>query len=198
MPASKNIPVPPGKPLPGKTLPGKTSEKALSPAELSQRVALIKRFKELLKAQRDRFSAYLDALDRQKDAIQGGTADDLIRHVELEEKIVEDIFSIQKVIDPLEKMYQSIKSHSPSDPKSRSGIQKPEEKSGLEEVSGLKEALEGLKAEAVIRSEQNRALLAKRMAELRAEIKSLRSSSVLRRRNGFDIADSATKIDIKG
>ena len=160
--------------------------KSLSQKELTQRVAVIKRFKELLKAQRDRFRAYLDALDKQKDAILGGTADDLIRHVELEEKIVADIFSIQKVIDPLEDMYYSVKQEAFA------------AKDGGEEVSGLRDALEGLKAEAVVRSEQNRVLLSKRMAELRSEIKSLRSNSYSRRQSVFDNTAAATRIDIKG
>ena len=64
-----------------------TSKKEISQKELSQRVAVIKRFKELLKAQRDRFNSYLDALDRQKNVIEHGTADDLLHHVELEDRV---------------------------------------------------------------------------------------------------------------
>ena len=177
------------------------TKKDISPGELSQRIAVIKRFKELLKAQRDRFRAYLDALDRQKDVIQGGTADDLLRHVELEEKIVADIFSIQKVIDPLEKMYYDIKTQIPVANKKdslslNSARLKPAEKQDGEEITGLKEALEGLKAEAVIRSEQNRELLSKRMAELRSEIKSLKNSPYNKRR--FDSGSQPTQIDISG
>jgi hypothetical protein len=166
----------------------------ISASELSQRVAVIKRFKELLKTQRDRFGAYLDALDRQKELIKNGTADDLMRHVELEEKIVADIFSIQKVIDPLEEMYRSIRMETPPGqavPVSAARID------ANDEVSGLKEALEGLKAEAVIRSQQNRELLANRMAELRAEINNLRNSPYARRKSPFD-APAPTQIDIRG
>lgn len=155
----------------------------IDPAELSQRIAVLKRFKELLKAQRDRFRVYLDSLDRQKDIIQSGTADELISHVELEEKIISDIFSIQKVIDPLEKMYHSVKP----------------EVHGSEgnDVSGLKLALEGLKSEAVIRSERNKELLSKRMTEIRSEIKSLRNNPYTRRR--IDTTQTApSHIDIKG
>ena len=170
-------------------LAGTAPKTNISAAELSQRVAVVKRFKELLKAQRDRFRAYLEALDKQKEVIEGGTADDLIHHVELEEKIVADIFSIQKVIDPLEQMYQSIRTEP-------SAHTLPA--SGTDEVSGLKEALEGLKAEAVIRSQQNRELLAKRMAELRAEIKSLRGSPYNRRNSGFGSVPAPSQIDIKG
>ena len=153
----------------------------ISPAELSQRVALLKRFKELLKAQRDRFHAYLTTLDRQHAIISGGTADDLLRHVELEEKIVEDIFSIQKVIKPLDEMYQAIKKEDKLE----------------EEVINLKESLNGLKNEAIQRSGINRELLAKRMSELRSEIKILKNNPY-NKNPGFSSAIQPSQIDIKG
>ena len=167
------------------------SNRSLSPGELSQRVAVIKRFKELLKAQRDRFRTYLDTLDKQQEVIQAGTAEDLLRHVELEEKIVADIFSIQKVIDPLEKMYQSVR----PEVQAESGVKSAAIHSGADEVSGLKEALQGLKAEAAIRSERNRELLARRMASLRSEIKGLRNNPYARRQGN---AAAPTQIDIRG
>ena len=150
----------------------------LSSAELNQRVAVIKRFKELLQAQRDRFSAYLDALEKQKAVIEKGSADELLRHVELEEKIVADIFSMQKVIDPLEKMYHAAR---PSEG---------------DEVSSLKDALSGLKAEAVIRSTRNKELLSVRMAEIRTEIKNIKNNPYARRRP--DSAVVPSHIDIRG
>ena len=177
---------------------GASKKKNISPSELSQRVAVIKRFKELLQSQRDRFNEYLNALDKQKDVILKGTAEDLLRHVELEEKIVADIFSIQKVIDPLEEMYHSVRLEFPAEKSPKPAGPKKEEKTsgGGEEIISLKEALDGLKAEAVIRSERNKELLAKRMAELRSEIKSLRSSAYARRR--FDIGNTPSLVDIKG
>jgi uncharacterized coiled-coil protein SlyX len=170
--------------------------KDISPAELSQRVAVIKRFKELLKAQRDRFQAYLNALDKQKDVIETGSTDDLLRHVELEEKIVQDIFSIQKVIDPLENLYQSLRTET-STGVSRKGALPPERTaSDEEEIFSLKEALAGLKTEATVRAEQNRDLLAKRMAELRSEIKNLKKNAYASRR--FDNNPPPSYIDLKG
>ena len=157
------------------------SKKDIAPAELSQRVAVIKRFKELLKAQRERFLEYLDSLDKQKDVIQRGTADEVMHHVELEEKIITDIFSIQKVIDPLEEMYHTTKQNAAT----------PEP----DEVSGLKDTLESLKGEAVIRSERNKELLSQRLTEIRSEIKSLRSNPYTRRR--INIV-TPTQIDIRG
>jgi len=172
--------------------PFEGGSKGISATELNQRVAVLKRFKELLKAQRDRFQAYLTALDKQKDVIQSGTTDDLMRHVELEEKIVADIFSIQKVIDPLEEMYQAVTVKKPA-----KGSPKPNLKeAGEEEIISLKEALDGLKVEAVMRSERNRELLAKRMAELRSEINSMKKNSYARRKFDTDVGPSY--IDIKG
>jgi hypothetical protein len=86
----------------------KGAQEEISSAELGRRVAVIKRFKELLKAQRDRFEAYLNALDKQKDVIESGTTDDLFFFFELEEKIVQDIFFFYLVREPLDKMYQSV------------------------------------------------------------------------------------------
>ena len=177
-----------------------TSKKEISQKELNERVAVIKRFKELLKAQRDRFRTYLEALDKQKEVIEKGSADDLLHHVELEEKIVSDIFSIQKVIVPLEEMYRSItpeisRSHGSTGASLKSGKIQAGEKPD-EEVSGLKEALESLKNEAVVRSGVNRELLAKRMAELRSELKSLRGNLYTRRLN--ETTAMPTQIDIKG
>jgi len=173
-------------------VPLENASKGISPTELSQRVAILKRFKELLKAQRDRFNTYLTALDKQKDVIQSGTTDDLLRHVELEEKIVADIFSMQKVIDPLEEMYQAVMVEKPAKGSPRS----VERVTGEEEVISLKEALDGLKTEAVVRSERNRELLAKRMAELRSEINSLKINSYARRK--FETSTGPSYIDMKG
>ena len=137
----------------------------LSPNEVLQRTSILRRFRELLKSQRDRFVAYLDILEKQNDVIEKGSADSLILHVELEEKIVEDIFSIQKVINPLEDMYQRTRQAAVHE---------------NDEVIDLKSALEGLRTEAIARSKQNRLLLSKRMAEVGSEIKNINSSPYVR------------------
>jgi len=155
-------------------------------AELAQRVAVLKRFKTLLSQQRDRFRNYLDLLDKQQGVIESGSAEDLLSYVEIEEKIVADIFSIQKVIDPLEEMYNSvIFSHNP-------------EKIS-DEVPSLKASLENLKSEAVIRSTKNKELLSKRMLELRQEIKILRNNPYSASgRSSFNDTNKASLVDIKG
>jgi hypothetical protein len=134
------------------------AEPQLSQEEFGRRVAILKRFRALLVEQRDRFRAYLAELDRQKDVIETGSAEQLIAHVEFEEKIVADIFAIQKVIDPLDEMY-------------RAAGGRPGK---TDEVTDLKSALEGLKKEAAARSSRNQGILSRRMAEIREEIESLR------------------------
>ena len=155
----------------------------ISSAELERRVAILKRFRELLSQQRNHFREYLEVLDKQKDVIEKGNPDDLIVHVELEEKIIGDIFAIQKVIDPLETMYQAaIAEALPGE---------------VREVPSLRAALDELRSEAIVRSSRNRDLLAKRMEELRQEMKTLRANPYAIHRSAFS-QQSATLVDIKG
>jgi len=154
-------------------------------AELAQRVAVLKRFKTLLTQQRDRFRSYLDLLEKQQNVIESGSAEDLLSYVEIEEKIVADIFSIQKVIDPLEEMYYSFVGSNHA--------------AGHDEVPGLKASLEKLQGEAVMRSTKNKELLSKRMLELRSEIKALRNNPYgTKGRTAFTNINTASLIDIKG
>ena len=161
--------------------------------ELAQRVAVLKRFKTLLTQQRDRFRSYLDLLEKQQSVIESGSAEDLLTYVGIEEKIVADIFSIQKVIDPLEEMYYTI-----------TAKQNPEKvtakSDSSEEVPSLKASLEKLKNEAVIRSTKNKELLSKRMLELRSEIKNLRNNpyAANSRRTSFNDTGTASLVDIHG
>jgi hypothetical protein len=166
----------------------------LNSSELEQRVAILKRFRELLSQQRDRFRQYLVILDKQKDVIEAGNAEDLISHVELEEKVVGDIFAIQKVIDPLEALYQA----SGLLPVVPGNLQRemPVSSAG-QEVPSLRAALEELKAEAISRSDRNRQLLARRMAALRQEMKTLRANPYAIHRSAFS-NESASLVDIKG
>jgi len=159
--------------------------------ELAQRVSILRRFKTLLTQQRDRFRSYLDLLEKQQNVIESGSAEDLLTYVEIEEKIVADIFSIQKVIDPLEEMYYTVVSGQ------RPGKAKIE---NTDEVPGLKASLEKLKSEAVIRSTKNKELLSKRMLELRQEIKTLRNNpyAASGRRTNFSDTNTASLIDIHG
>lgn len=152
----------------------------LSSEEVERRVAILKRFRELLVRQRDRFRDYLGVLDRQKDVIEKGDADALGVHVEIEEGIVSEILAIQKVIDPLEELYRGAY---------------PERES---EVPQIKKALEDLKTEAVKRSKRNQDLLSRQMEEVRSEIRTLRANPFAARRSVYADTGQASLVDIKG
>lgn len=150
--------------------------------ELSQRVALLRRFRELLLRQRERFQKYLLTLEQQQTAIESGSTEEILAHVELEEQIVSDIFSIQKVIDPLESMYHAASLASPAD-----------------DVPALKTTLEDLKNRAVTQAARNRELLSTRMADLRTEITGLRNNPFAGvSRSFYQNTGTASLIDIEG
>jgi hypothetical protein len=150
--------------------------------ELAQRVALLRRFRELLIRQKEHFQGYVAALEKQQAVIESGSAEELLAHVELEEQIVADIFSLQKVIDPLEDMYQAAIPFPPAD-----------------DVPALKSALENLKNQAATQSAHNRVLLSSRMAEIRAEITSLRNNPFASQaRSMYQNSVSASLVDISG
>jgi len=160
--------------------PARVSEK-----ELERRVAVVKRFRELLLRQRDRFRNYLVVLDKQQISIKSAGADDILAHVELEEQIVADIFSIQKVIDPLEVMYNAAFSA---------------EQCPNDDITSIIAVLEDLKQEAIARSSCNRELLSARMTEIRSEINAMKNNPFASgaRRPVYHNYNTASLVDIKG
>ena len=152
---------------------------AISADELGRRVAVLKRFRELLTEQRNRFRQYLEVLDKQKDLIETGRTEDLNRHVDLEEQILSDIFSIQKVINPLEAVFQATV---------REAADLPE----------LRSALEDLKTEAKARLERNKNLLSAEMVRIRKEIKILGGKSFVGRPSIYADSGASSLIDISG
>ena len=82
-------------------------EQKLTQQELDERVAILRRFRTLLEQQRTKFQQYLSVLEMQESKISAEDADALIAHSELEAQIVEGIGSLQKVIAPMQKLYQT-------------------------------------------------------------------------------------------
>ena len=80
----------------------------LSNEEIEERVAILKRLKTLLEQQRNKFKEYLNVLEKQQNSIDAEDSDALIKHSELEQQIVKNISSLQKVIVPMNKMYTAI------------------------------------------------------------------------------------------
>ena len=132
-------------------------KQVLSRQEIDQRVAVLKRFKALLQEQRKKFSDYLVVLETQERSIHEGNIDALVHHTELEQSIIGDIFTIQKVIDPIEEMY-------------RLGMPDKDDT----EVVRLKSDLNKLQSQVIDQNQKNRELLQSRMADLRQEMISIK------------------------
>ncbi|MDR3341494.1 MAG: flagellar biosynthesis protein FlgN [Treponema sp.] len=156
-----------------------------------QRAAILKRFQELLYAQQERFRLYLEVLDKQGDTIERGRVEDSIVYVEIAEKIVMEIFSIQKVMGPLEAMYRAAYPGSYAG----TGYGLSEEAAGIQRLISV---LEQLKTEAVGRSKRNKALLAKWMTALRFDIQALRKNPYTGRRSVYSSAGMSSLLDMQG
>lgn len=154
---------------------------AINQAEVDRRVAIIKRFKELLERQRERLRSYLALLEKQETVIGSGGGEEIMAHVELEEQIVADIFSIQKVMSPMEDMYRAVAPLGPADA----------------EIPALKTALEDAKVRVQAQSAKNRELLSARMDGIRVEVDALKENPFTR---GSGYGDSAAPsfIDVEG
>lgn len=151
----------------------------LSPKEIEQRVAVLKRFKKLLQEQRNKFNDYLVILETQERCINTESIDAIVQHTDLEQEIIGDIFTIQKVIDPIEKMYK---------------FGSPEKDDA--EVVRLKSDLDKLQVQVLNQNKKNRELLQCRMNDIKQELIAIKpvygfSSSVFAKKE-----HSAALIDI--
>jgi hypothetical protein len=175
-----------------------TEKPELSTREVNRRIKILHRFRELLQTQRDRFQQYLELLEKQQDLINGdweaSKGGELEAQVNLEERIVADIFAIQKVISPLEDMY---KAAYPAQKKAgrRGRPKKDEANAGIPD---LKTALETLSGEAALLSGRNKELLAQRMDRLKGEIKTLSKNPYKKGRSVYGETPSPSLIDIQG
>ena len=128
-------------------------KKKITHSELEMRVAVLKRFKSLLQEQRDKFSEYLCVLEKQEVSIAENNIEAVMQHTELENNIIQNILNIQKVIEPIEKMYS---------------LSNPQD----ENVLQLKNDLGKLQKSIQKQNEKNRIILNEKMAHVRKEISS--------------------------
>jgi hypothetical protein len=124
--------------------------------QTEQNVAVLKRLREMLVRQRERFEAYLGLLEAEESSIRKDDAEKLLAQVEIERTIIAEIFTLKKVILPLESMYQAAYPGTEST------------------VTRLKAALETMGAQILAHNARNRQLLKERMENLRQEITELR------------------------
>ncbi len=129
----------------------------LTNSELAERVAILKRFRVLLKQQRSQFYEYLHVLEQQEKSIAEENTDAILKHTELEESIISNIFTMQKVIDPIEELYNNVCT-TPLDT----------------DVPQLKNELNSLQEEVLNQNKKNRELLHNHMAGLRQKLADLK------------------------
>ena len=127
------------------------NRKEISDTELQLRVCVLKRFKSLLQEQRDKFSEYLYVLEKQELSIVQNDIEAVMQHTELENNIIQNILNIQKVIEPIEKIYY---------------LSNPEDKGVLQ----LKNELVRLQESVQKQNEKNRLILDEKMVTVRNEI----------------------------
>lgn len=126
----------------------------LSTDEFNERVAILRRFKEALIEQRDRFRDYLTLLE--SGGTNGSPEENLEFHVEMERSIVREIATFERTIEPLEQLYRA---HDPE---------------GAREIPTLREALTRTRDEVIRRTTHNQHLLRAQLESLRAEIDELK------------------------
>lgn len=152
----------------------------LTNEEVAERVAILRRFRALLEEQRSKFREYLTVLEKQQTVIETEDMDAMVRHTELEQSIVSQIFTIQKVIDPMEALW-------------RDAHPRAEET----DIPRLKTDLERLKTDVLAQNERNRELLKSRMNVIREQVNSLRNPYAKRSSVYASSAHVGTRIDIE-
>ena len=149
----------------------------LTNQEIEERVKILKKLRDSLLNQRSKFQQYLEVLEHQEQDILENDIEKLQHHSELEKAIVHEIFTFQKVVDPLEEMYRAAYP-----------AQEPE-------IPKLRTTLEKMKAQVIERSKQNQDLLHRKMEEIRGEIQGIKKMRKNRSVYGGS-ANTSSMIDI--
>lgn len=125
---------------------------------IEQNVAVLRRLREMLARQREKFGSYLRLLECEGDSIEKGDSEKLLAQVEMEQSIIAEIFSLKKVIAPLEDLYRAAYPN------------------GAEaSIPRLQSTLETMGSEILAHNKKNRERLRERMDDMRREITSLRA-----------------------
>jgi len=146
-------------------------------------VAVLRRFREALLRQRERFSRYLEMLEQQPPGENDRDRHDRDRHdpeqleihVEMEQAIIHEIASIEQVIEPLQLMCREHDSE------------------GAADIPKLQAALDRTRDEVLRRTVRSRELLKQEINSLRSEISGLR---IMRRRQSLYATPEPTTVDI--
>lgn len=133
--------------------------KKLSQKEVDTRVRVLLRLKALLIEQKAKFTQYLKALELQQDEIQNDDTQAMSQHTILGEQILNNISALQKVIIPIQDMYNKCVGQNTKDP----------------EVLAMQKELVILKDNVINQNKKNRAILAQHISNTRQQLLDLRN-----------------------
>lgn len=148
------------------------AELNLTQEEIDERIAILHRFRKLLEQQRNKFREYLEVLEKQQSAIEKGDTEALLAHAELEQQIVANIGSLQKVITPMEKLYERKSAPVFGGP---DGSGAGSTSDDTKYIPHLKTDLIKLQQEVLMRNRQNCDLLRSNMAEMKTRMAMIRN-----------------------
>ena len=125
---------------------------------IQENIIIRRQLTEALLAQKVKINEYLNLLKKEEDSITLGEFDRLDTQIQMEQAIMGGIFALQKVIGPLEDLYE--KAFPESEPS----------------IISLQVNIRHLKESVSSSNEKNRNLLRERMDSLREEINSVRKN----------------------
>lgn len=166
------------------------AELNLTQEEIDERIAILRRFRALLEQQRNKFREYLEVLEKQQTAIEKGDTEALLAHTELEQQIVANIGNLQKVITPMEKLYES-----KSAPIFGGGNSNNNEEAAF--IPHLKTDLMKLQQEVLLRNRQNCDMLRSNMAEMKTRMAMFRNP-YKNSRSVYANSSTASLVNVQG
>lgn len=155
------------------------AQQELTQEQADERVAILKRFRVLLEQQRQKFREYLVVLEKQAEMISTDNIDAMVNHTEIEQSIIAEIYTIQKVIDPLEAMYRNAYPGIPD-----------------AEIPRLKTDMSHLREEVLEQNKMNRELLKSHMTVLREKVATIKNPYAKRTSVYASDSHTASRIDI--
>ena len=129
--------------------------------DIDERVAILKRLRETLLSQRDKFVLYMQVLEQQELDIREGDTSKLGDHMDLEQAVVSELVTFQRVISPLQDMYRAAY---------------PQREN---EIPQIEASIEKLKERVLERNQKNRDLLRESIGHLRKKILDIRANRKL-------------------
>lgn len=121
---------------------------------------LAKKIRENLLSQKEKLQKYLTVLETEETDIKSQDADKLIKHIEAEKNIIDELNSFKKILDPLEAIYSN----------------SPYKKDSA--IAELKNGIKNLSTQVSIKSEKNKEILDTVIKEIKLNIKNKQKLNV--------------------